>query len=296
MELFFKPQDQYDDTKMRHNYYLNLYYGVFSNILSNLFTFKNLDIILSNDLKKCFFSSYYVGAYKDKDDKLLFTPLEPTGVPNVLGDYREFKPLLYNNEQIVTSNDIVIGCDKTMRTLSDKIICYIFANKIADVLISIDTAIVDSRINNIFVGSENEIKDMLTSWEKRNIGVPVTVELPNKDNFDVRVEQLVKPTAVTEFYNSYRDIINEFMITTGLASIVNPNKTERLITGELGAYDGLKTTLYLDKFVQRQKFVKQVNDKYNTNIEVVPNVDIDLFNDTPNDNMEGVDDYVSDKL
>ena len=29
---------------------------------------------------------------------------------------------LYNNEQIVTSNDIVIGCDKTMRTLSDKII------------------------------------------------------------------------------------------------------------------------------------------------------------------------------
>ena len=118
MELFFKPQDQYDDTKMRHNYYLNLYYGVFSNILSNLFTFKNLDIVLSNDLKKCFFSSYYVGAYKDKDDKLLFTPLEPTGVPNVLGDYREFKPLLYNNEQILTSNDIVIGCDKTMSTVT----------------------------------------------------------------------------------------------------------------------------------------------------------------------------------
>lgn len=243
-----------------------------------------------------FFSSYYVGAYKDKDDKLLFTPLEPTGVPNILGDYREFKSLLYNNEQILTSNDIVIGCDKTMRTLSDKIVCYIFANKIADVLISIDTAIVDSRINNIFVGSENEIRDMLTSWEKRNIGVPVTVKLPNKDNFDVRAEQLVKPTSVTEFYNSYRDIINEFMITTGLASIVNPNKTERLITGELGAYDGLKTTLYLDKFVQRQKFAKQVNEKYGTNIEVVPNVDIDLFNNTPNDNMEGVDDYVSDKL
>lgn len=54
MELFFKPKDIYDDTKIRHNYYLNLYYGVFSNILSNLFTFKNLDIVLSNDLKKCF--------------------------------------------------------------------------------------------------------------------------------------------------------------------------------------------------------------------------------------------------
>ena len=280
---------------MRHNYYLNLYYGVFSNILSNLFTFKNLDIVLSNDLKKCFFASYYVGAYKD-NDKLLFTPLEPCGTPNILGDYREFKPLLYNKNQTVTINEIVIGCDKTMRTLSDKIICYIFANKIADVLISIDTAIVDSRINNIFVGSENEIKDMLLSWEKRKIGSPVTVKLPNKDNFDVRAEQLVKPTAVTEFYNSYRDIINEFMITTGLASIVNPNKTERLITGELGAYDVLKTTLYLDKFVQRQKFVKQVNEKYGTNIEVVPNVDIDLFNNTPNDNMEGVDDYVSDEL
>lgn len=295
MELFFNPQDQYSDVTIRHNYYLNLYYGVFSNILTNLFTYKNLDIILSNDLKKCFFCSYYVGGYMD-NDKLLFTPLEPKGTPNILGDYREFKSLLYNNNQTLTSNDIVIGCDKTMRTLSDKIICYIFANKVADILISIDTAIVDSRINNIFVGSENEIKDMLMSWQKRNIGVPVTVQLPNKDNFDVRVEQLVKPTSVTEFYNSFRDVINEFMITTGLASIVNPNKTERLITGELGAYDGLKTTLYLDKFVQRQKFINQVNDRYNTNIEVVPNVDIDLFNDNSNDNMKGVDNYVSDEL
>lgn len=295
MEQFFKPNDMYDDVSIRHAYYLNLYYGVFSNILCNLFTFKNLDIISSNDLKKSFFTSYYVGAYEYKGD-LVFTPLEPTGQPNILGDYREFKSLMYNTEQILTSKELVIGCDKTMRTLSDKIICYIFANKIADVLISIDTAIVDSRINNLYVGTENEIKDMLTHWEKRNIGMPVTVKTPNKNSFDVHVEQLVKPTAVTEYYNSFRDIINEFMITTGLASIVNPNKTARLITGELGAYDGLKTTLYLDKFTQRQKFVKAVNEKYNSNIEVVPNVDIDLFRETPNDNLEGVDNYVSNEL
>lgn len=293
MELFYKPKDQYQDTVMRHNYYLNLYYGVFSNILCNLFTYKNLDIILSNDLKKSFFSSYYVGAYKNKDE-LIFTPLEPIGQPNVLGDFREFKSLLYNKTQTVTSKDMVIGCDKTMRTLSDKIICYIFANKIADLLISIDNAIVSSRINNVFIGTENEIKDMLTTWEKRNVGVPLTIKLTNKENFEARTEQLAPTTAVTDYYNNFRDIINEFMITTGLASIVNPNKAERLITGELGAYDGLKTTLYLDKFTQRQKFIKDVNEKYGTNIEVVPNVDIDLFNETDNDNMEGVENYVSD--
>lgn len=278
MELFYKPNDQYKDTQIRHNYYFNLYYGVFSNILCNLFTFDNLDNILSNDLKKCFFTSFYVGAYMEKD-KLLFTPLEPAGQANILGDYREFKSLMFNNSQILTVKDIVIGQDKTLRSLSDKIVCYIFANKIADILISIDTAIVDSRINNIFVGSENEIKDMLLSWEKRNIGSPITVKLPNKDNFDVKVEQLVKPVEVSEFYNNYRDVINEFLITTGLANIVNPNKSERLITGELSAFDDLKSTIYLDKFIQRKKFIEEVNKKYETNIDVKPNIDISQFSD-----------------
>lgn len=292
MELLFQPKDKYDDVKIRHNYYLNIYYGLFSNIATNMFTYKNLDNILSNDLKKCFFTSYYVGAYKD-GDSLLFTPLEPKGEPNVLGDFNEFHPLMYNKSQTVTSSDMIIGTDKTMRTISDKIICYVFANKVADILISIDTAVVDSRLNNIYVGTENEIKDMLLSWENRNIGAPVTVKLANKESFDVKVEQLAKPTMVSDFYGSYRDIINEFMIVIGISTISNPNKKSRMITGEIGLYDSLKSTVYLDKFVHRQKFIKKLNEEYGTEIEVVPNVDLDLFIEGLDKNLNGMENYIS---
>lgn len=292
MELLFQPKDKYDDVKIRHNYYLNLYYGLFANIMTNLFTYKNLDNIKSNDLKKCFFTSYYVGAYQD-GDTLLFTPLEPKGEPNVLGDFIEFRPLMYNDKQTVSSSDMIIGTDKTMRTLSDKIVCYIFANKVADILISIDTAVVDSRLNNIYVGTENEIKDMLTSWENRNIGTPVTVKLASKESFDVKVEQLAKPTMVSDFYSSYRDIINEFMILTGISTISNPNKKSRMITGEIGLYDGLKSTVYLDKFVHRQKFIERINEEYGTEIEVVPNVDLDLFIEGLDKNLDGMENYLS---
>lgn len=297
MDLFFKPKDQYEDTVVRHNYYLNLYYGVFSNILTNMFTYKNMDIILSNDLKKSFFTSFYVGCFKDNTrDNILFSPLEPQGEPNILGDYNEFKSLMYDTGKTFRTSEFILGCDKTVRTLSDKIICYIFANKVADILISIDVAIVDSRLQNVFVGTENEIKDMLAKWEKRNIGVPLTVELPSMKNFDVKVEQLEKPSQVTELYNAYRDVINEFMMVTGLASVMNPNKKERLVAGETQGYDGIRTTVYLDKYCQRQKFIEEINNKYGTKYEVIPNMSLSILYSEEDEN-KGVDEnYVSTEL
>ena len=282
MKLFYKSNDQYEDVKIRRTYYINLYYGVLSNIVSNLFTYKNMDIILSNDLKKCFFSSHYVGAFKVNGD-ILFSPLEPIGSPNILGDFDTFKPLMYNKD-VVRISEFILGCDKTMRTLSDKIICFIFANRLADLLISVDTAIIDSRINNIFKGTENQIKNMLLSWEKRNIGAPLTVKLENKDNFDIQVEQLVKPTMISDFYNGYREILNEFLSCLGVTSLSAPNKKERLVTGELNQYDGMQTSIFIDKYTQRQKFINEINEKYGTDFVVIPNVDISMFNeDNTND-------------
>ena len=76
--------------------------------------------------------------------------------------------------------------------------------------------------------------------------------------------EFTQPTTVDDYYNGLRDVLNEFLTTTGLSSLVNPNKKERLITDEISSNDDIKNTLLSNRVDNRKAFIEGINDKFGT--------------------------------
>ena len=247
-------------------------FGALSNVLGNIFDYENMENIDEIDLKRTFFYSNYVGFDEDLEK---FIPLVPAGSKNIYNEYTEFNSAIGDVKKRFSVFDkyTPIGYSRSFFTVSDAFLCYDYACRLAEVLISIDNSIIASRILNVFVGSENQELELKQIYEKLNCGIPshITAEF-NEENF--KAVQLKEPQSVVYYYDCFRNILNEFLTVSGLSSLVNPSKKERLITGETENNEDIKSTILFDKYQNRVKFFEKINEAFGHDYKVKFNVNL----------------------
>lgn len=269
--LFFvaNPQNHTEQAQVNKLKWSYIWYGVLSNILMGIFSYENIPNQLIRRIEKSFFSSSFVVAYEEKGTGVVVAPASPMGDINAWGEYSAYDIILPNGEhRQIQLKDCVVGSNFYMPTLADSVICWQYAQQIAELKISIDNAIILSRNTALLeVPNENCVEDVLTQYNKHETGVPVIVKKRTEEE-SYKVQEFTSPTKIDDYYNGLRDIINEFLTTTGLSSLVNPNKKERLIVDEVSSNDDIKNTLLSNRIENRKSFIDEINAKFGTDYKV----------------------------
>lgn len=294
--LFFvlNPQNPTDEAQVNHFKWVTIWYGVLSNILTGIFDYENVPSQVVRRIEKSFFSSGYVCAYEDKKLGIVVAPCVPKGDLNNWGEYSAYEVLLPDGtSKNVIPDECVIGHNYYMPTIADSVLCYQYAEEIAELKISIDNAIVLSRHTAVMeVPNENALSEALTKFNNHTLGVPVMVARKRKEE-EYKTLNFTPPNTIDEYYNGLRDILNEFLTTTGLSSLVNPNKKERLIVDEVSSNDDIKNTLLTNRIQNREDFIKGINDKFGTNwtVSVSSNIydTVNNFVDSVNNLSGGIE-------
>lgn len=253
-------------------YWTLLYYEQLSNIILGVFDYKSEKInkINRERINKSLFYYNYVGCIFDKNYGVLISPVTPQGKADMFNNYTDFKiDLLENSKTYQIDKDIIVcrNLDNTM--ITDNMLCYLFAEQLAELKISILNATILSRYSaNVVTDNENSIREKKSIFDDFQIG---KINFFTKKRIDENIGTLnfVPPEKLTEYYNGRREIINEFLETTGLSSLVNPNKKERLLTEEISSNDDIKSTLLLNKINNRIDFVNSINKKFDLDIKLV---------------------------
>lgn len=263
------PSNEIEDTQFTKSGFYSLWYGVLSNIVTGIFTYENMPKQLIRRLEQSFFYSSYVCSYEDKNLGIVVAPCTPFGSLNAWGEYSGYDLILPDGErkQLVLEES-VIGYNYIIPTLCDNIICSIFAESLAELEISIRNAIILSRTTDMIeVPNDNALNEVQTQFNNYRIGVPLIVKRKRAEE-EHKAFQLNPPSAIDEYFNAMRDILNEFLTITGLSSLVNPNKKERLIVDEISSNDDIKNTLLSNRINNRIDFIEEINAKFNTDFKV----------------------------
>lgn len=285
--FFLRPSNEIDKALQTKGEWLNIYYRTLSNVLLGLFKYDGLSNVAKKNLQLSYFNSMYIGAFK-KDDVLLFTPLIPVGNQNMWGEYSNYNAVLSDGTQMpLNLDDVVVGTNVTLPTISDSLLVYKFSELLAEIKLSVCNNVILSRKSAILeTENPNGVNELLTAFNNHAIGSPVAVQKQRTTN-STKVLSFTDITDTTEYYNNFRDVINDFLITVGLNSLVNPNKKERLVVSETETTDDIKNTLLLNRIENRVDFINEVNKKFSTDIKVTFNSDIvndvesmhDMFNE-----------------
>ena len=182
-------------------------------------------------------------------------------------------------EKQVTKENAVIGYNYNITSVSDSVLAWQYAQCIAELKVSIDNAIILSRKSALLeVPDKNSLNEVLTQFNNHTVGNPVTVAL-NRPDKKFNTLSFSTPETISSYYDGLRDVLNEFLTVTGLSSLVNPNKKERLITSEISSNDDIKNTLLSNRIQNRKEFIANVNEKFGTDWKVdVDNKIIDTVN------------------
>lgn len=277
----------YANIEMKRQIYTMVFYQALSNVLGNVFNYKGMTIKQENDIKKCYMYSNFVGWYADYSQ---FIPLTPIGERNYFYEYNEFIPLYRAIDKKFNINDTdnIVGFNKSFNSIIDDVICVIYSVRLAELIISIDSAVLSSRILNIFAGNENQLKELDDFFQRLNSGIPYmkVTERFQVDNF--KSLQLQKPDTITSFYEGYSNIINEFLMVSGLNALIFPNKKERMIVSESEGLNDIKSTILQDKYKNRIDFLDKINENHGTDFSVEFNVNVtDEFDAFNNQFLEG---------
>lgn len=283
MLFYLRPTNQTDKTLIDKSIWTDIYYRTLSNILMGLFEYENMSYTLTKRLNYSSFNSTYFGAFK-LDDELIFTPLIPHGELNAWGEYSSYSAVMPNGEnKTLNREDVVIGSNFYLPVICDSALCYEYAKDLAELKVSIENAIVLSRKTAIIESdNSNEVDELLTQFNSHTLGNPVIIRKSRANGSGNKAMSFGDMSDTTEYYECFRNIITDFLTVTGLSSLVNPNKKERLIVAESESNEDIKNTLIQNRIDNRQYFLTEVNKKFNTDFTF-------KFNDKVNfDNFENL--------
>ena len=277
---YIAPTNQLEETEMDKIKWFNIWYSVLSNIITGIFDFDNIEKIMKRRLIQSFFVSNYVGAF-EYDGMTIIAPVQPTGQKNAWNEYTSYIAVLPDGtKKEMTLDNCVIGYNYTVPSINDNLLCYHYAEQLAEMELSVKNSIILSRLTDIIeVENENQVREIVDEINTRKQGAPFIIKKHRPDG-KTESTPLSQPIKVSDYYDSIRDCLNEFLTVTGLSSLVNPNKKERLITDEISSNDDIKNTLLSNRVENMKDFIDEVNAKFGTDITV--DVDPKIY-DTVND-------------
>lgn len=270
--LFFilKPENEIEEGQLNRTEWQYIFYGVLSNIMTGIFTYENMERSRIRLVEKSYFHSSYVGAFNDDTAGVVVAPITPVGKMNNWGMYSRYDVLMPDGTtKQMSADDLVVGYSYNIPTIPDSLLCWKFAEVLAEIKISIENGIILSRKSAMIeVDDENMLEEVLTAFNNHRVGAPVTIKKSRKGGTSSNVMEFTSATTVTEFYDNVRDVLNEFLTVTGLSSLVNPNKKERLLDNEISSNEDIKNTLLTNRIENREDFIKEVNERFGTDWKV----------------------------
>lgn len=274
--MFCNITNEIENVDYKRMLYTSMFYGILSNIITGLFQYDKLTDTERLTIDRSYFFNNYVGACKSLEYGFVVAPVVPQGNVNIIGEFDDYT-MVFNNAENLTYNvnddDFVLGRKTTMPTISDCMLCYIYASQLAEIKLSIDNSIKLSRKVAVFVGSDNQVREYKQLWDKVDTGEPFTITT-EYDTDNTKMLSFDKPTSVGEYYDNFRDTVLEFLSMSGLSELYNPNKKERLVTDEVNNTQNIQNTLLKNRIENRKEFIEKINDKFDRDIEVALNFTI----------------------
>ena len=279
------PTNEVENAEYKRLLYTSTFYGILSNIITGIFQYDNITDIERLTIDRSFFFNNYVGACKSDEYGFIVAPVVPQGNINVYGEYDEYNVIFSNAENLtykVNDDNFVLGRLTNMPSVSDCMLCYMYASQLAEIKISVDNSIKLSRKVSLFVGDDNQVRSFKQLFDKVDNGEPLAIVNEYSED-TTKMLSFDKPTSVGEYYDNFRDTVLEFLSMTGLSELYNPNKKERLVTDEVNNTQNIQNTLLKNRVENRKEFINKINDKFNLDIEVALNFSLkddvdDLFN------------------
>jgi len=266
--FFIAPTNDLEESTLEKNRWLQIWYGVFSNIMCGIFTYSNMKNYVKRRINQSFLVSNYVVAFYDEELKdVVFAPCYPSGERNSWNEYTRYNMILPDGKERVLKRDsdkFVIGYNYDVPTINDNLICWQFATTISEIKLSIDNSIILSRFSHLIeVENENQVNEILDFISDQRIGKPFTIA-KKRVGTEHKTTNIAPPTSIIDYYDGLRDVLNEFLTVTGLSSLVNPNKKERMITTEITSNEDIKNTLLSNRIENRENFFNEVNEMFGT--------------------------------
>lgn len=289
---YIAPTNQLEETELNKVKWFNIWYGVLANIMTGIFDYDNVSKSLKRRIKQSFFCSNYVAGFEFEGVPIV-TPVRPMGERNAWNEYTEFSAMLPDGKSLTLKyDDCVIGHNYTITAINDNLMCYHYAEMLAEMEQSVLNSVILSRLTDLIeVENENQVREIIDIIDRRKQGNPFIIAKARPDT-ESKSTALTSPTEVTKYYDSIRDCLNEFLTVTGLSSLVNPNKKERLIVDEVSSNDDIKNTLLTNRIENMEDFIDEFNKKFNMDIEVSVSDNIySAVDDLSNINDKGGDDY-----
>lgn len=265
-----------------------IYFSFLSNICTGIFNFSNIQKDNEDLLIKSIFQFNYICALKLSDGNIVFCGANPVGDSNKYGMFKEFDLYLTNKtiRKNICDTDIVIGKVNTISGVTYNDICIEFSTILTDIKTSIKSSILLSRLTKVFeVESDKEKESILTEINQCiELGRPYIIKKKSlsttTNNFiDFDIENTNK------YYDTFREVINEFLTLIGLKSLSAPNKKERLITDEVNSNEDIKSSILRMEYNNILNFIDEVNNKFNLNIEIEINENIENIVDETLENF-----------
>lgn len=263
------PQNEIQNVEQKRLFYTSMFYGILSNIITGLFQYNNIEDKERLSLERSFYFSNYVGATKTDNYGFVVAPVVPQGNINIYGEYDDYNIIFANAENKtynINDDNFILGRKTNMPTVTDCALCYNYASQLAEIKISIDNSIKQSRKVSIFIGNDNEVRELKQLWDKVDNGEPLAITSNYSDD-TAKVLQFARPTEVGEYYDNFRDTVLEFLSMSGLSELYNPNKKERLVTDEINNTQNIQNTLLKNRIENRKEFITKINDLFGYDIE-----------------------------
>lgn len=238
-------------------------------LAENVFEFKNLPPFIDVAyLNKTLLRNGAIAFFKDEVLGVIALPFDVTGNFDIYGRPQEIMARAANGRYFrsLKQGEFVIMYDNNSRLPLFMDICQM-AERISLSKRTIDVNIIQQRTPRIWKTSkdkENTLKDMLNNIDgmEENIATYDSIDID-----DMNVVLAPAPYVADKIDLHLDKEWAEFYRLIGVANLIEQKK-ERLIKDEMSASQGGTIASRFSRFEPRQRAIKEINEKFGTNIEV----------------------------
>ena len=238
-------------------------------LAENVFEFKNLPPFIDVAyLNKVLLRNGAIAFFKDEILGVIALPFDVTGNFDIYGRPQEIMARAANGRYFrsLKQGEFVIMYDNNSRLPLFMDICQM-AERISLSKRTIDVNIIQQRTPRVWKTSkdkENTVKDMLNNIDGMEENI---ITYDSIDIDDMNVVLAPAPYVADKIDMHLDKEWAEFYRLIGVANLIEQKK-ERMIKDEMSASQGGTIASRFSRFEPRQRAIKEINEKFGTNIEV----------------------------
>ena len=238
-------------------------------LVLNLFEYDNLpDEIETYYIEQSLYNHGKVLFFNDDNLGYFALPISEQGELNEYNEMTEYRIITKNGTKFDNYNkynSVLIKNNNECQT-SIEIVRY-YANKLANIMRTIDININTLKTPYIFRGSKNELLTLENIFNQISGNALVTFIDKSLSEKFLEIMELKNSYVGDKLIDVYNNILNMFLTHFGIDN-TNIDKKERLIVDEVNSNNELITLSGGQFLWERKKAVKKINEMYGLNIEV----------------------------